>query len=166
MCHGLEDRLLGSSPEEIELIADFVTNTINHSSISLTKTVLHRFKKEPTHPVPMTQRGWKAQSSSGSPPWARSSPLPFTPEANTTVDFTMSGPEPSYAQRVSTGRFHSTWALRMLCLINCWLTKIQASRKNWRAVNCTWKAINGQSFCTLTLSTIVTILGMASYGII
>lgn len=57
MCHGLEDRLLGSSPEEIELIADFVTNIINHSSISLTKTVLHRFKKEQTHPAPMTQRG-------------------------------------------------------------------------------------------------------------
>lgn len=31
MCHGLEDRLLESSPEEIELIADLVTDIIMHS---------------------------------------------------------------------------------------------------------------------------------------
>lgn len=55
MCHGLEDRLLASSPEEIEQIGDLVI--ISNLQYFLLLTLLQlRFKRVLINPAPMTQK--------------------------------------------------------------------------------------------------------------
>lgn len=55
ICHGLKDRLLASSPEEIELIADLVA-TYALQPFFLLMLLHSRFRKAPINPVPTTQK--------------------------------------------------------------------------------------------------------------
>lgn len=116
MCLGLKDRLLASSPEEIELIADLVTTYILQPFFLL--MLLHpRFRKVLINPTLTTQKEWSVPLLNGLCQKVKSSSLPSIKRLSMTVDSTMNGPALSCAQPALTGLFLSKWSLHILSLL-------------------------------------------------